>query len=87
MENKYVVGFYGGELLDGISVGDYMICRIKGITLYAEVPLTGTEWDNSDDPDIPFRFSEYAYPILKQDIIGQAKKNGIDPNELVFIWD
>ena len=88
MKNKYVVGFYGGELLDGISVGDYMMCRInKDIELYAEIPLAGTEWENANDLDIPFFFSEYSYPLLKKSIIEQAKENDIRSEVLIFFWD
>lgn len=47
---------------------DYMIARIDGVELYAELPATDDEWENHDE--------------LFADIINQAIKHDIDFDEV-----
>lgn len=49
------------------------------VELYAEVI-----WDDDKDES---EFDDYSYPILKDEILSQAKKLGVEESQLKFWWD
>lgn len=63
------------------------------IRLYAEIPddydsLKECEcWDEEQDEADLSAFDEYSYPLLKEEIIEQAKENNIPIEKLKFHWD
>jgi hypothetical protein len=88
-ENKKItVDFLGGEM--GEQGGNYMLANVEvdgeEIELYAEVHLTD-EYIDENGEYMESEFDDYSYPILKEEIINQAKKNGINPENLKFYWD
>lgn len=89
IENKKItVDFLGGEM--GEMGGNYMLANVEvdgeEIELYAEVHLTD-EYIDGNGEYMESEFDDYSYPILKEEIINQAKKNGINPENLKFYWD
>lgn len=83
--------------------GNHMICEInfeirgtgvydEEIRLYAEVDDDADSKENqqfiSDNGEFDVdKFDEYAYPMLKEQIIEQAKRYRISPDRLEFHWD
>lgn len=71
---KYNVNYSAGEARNGSEAVDYMIVDVNGIELYAEA---------APDPE-----DETAtYDGLKEEILRQADKNGIDRESLHFLYD
>lgn len=85
---KYEVDYCGGESRTnpGISI-DYMLCRVttdddETIELYAEM-----ENDTWDEERECFDDETATYDELKAAIIEQAEENGIDVDQLHFMYD
>lgn len=87
------VTFLGGESRKDSELGcNYMIANIiddygRDSELYAE-KLVPDEWYDMDEiPDEEReRFDEASFTELKNEIIRQAKENGVDPSDLKF-WE
>ncbi len=83
-ELGYDVIFEGGQARDGISGCNYMLANCKdadgdNVELYAEyLAPAGLREDEVD------AFDRESYPVLKEEILQQAKENGIDTNSLLF---
>ena len=98
---KFKVDFQGGETRYGNSGCNYMLCNAIidedgdeiEVELYAEVSCD----DYNDECTIENKygetefdvdkFDEISYPILKENIINQAKEYGISEEQLKFWWD
>lgn len=82
------VEFLGGESRIGRESVNYMLAKYtdesgENEELYSEVKVS----DYTDEEHFDINaFDEYSYPILKADIIEQAKRKGIDINRLEFYW-
>ncbi len=87
MNEKITVDFQGGEM--GEQGGNYMLAKVEvdgeTVELYAEVHVTDEFFDENGEY-MDNEFDEYSYPILKDEIIKQAKENGINPESLNFYW-
>ena len=70
------VEFSGGPGRNVNAAVNYMLAEVDGIELYAEMEIP-------EDADM----DEYGYNELKDEIIAQAKENGIDVSLLKFWWD
>ncbi len=70
------VEFSGGPGRNVNAAVNYMLADVDGIELYAEMEVP----ENAN-------FDEYGYDELKDEIIAQAKENGIDESLLKFWWD
>jgi hypothetical protein len=80
--------FLGGESREDSNLScNYMIARDGSAELYAE-KLVPDEWYDMDEiPDEEReRFDDASFAELKEEIIEQAMKNGIDPADLKF-WE
>lgn len=71
---KYDVEYSAGEARNGNGSVDYMLVEIDDIELYAEAAP-----DPEDDTA--------TYDELKEEILRQADKNGIDRESLLFLYD
>lgn len=71
---KYDVEYSAGEARNGNESVDYMLVEIDDIELYAEAAP-----DPEDDTA--------TYDELKEEILRQADKNGIDRESLRFLCD
>lgn len=76
---RYKVAFQGAEARYSTKACNFMMVKIGENELYAEVI-----WDNDMDET---EFDNYSYPILKDEIIRQAKEIGVEENQLEFWWD
>ena len=70
------VEFSGGQGRETDAAVNYMLAEVDGIELYAEMEIP-----EDANPD------EHGYDELKDEIIAQAKENGIDKSLLKFWWD
>lgn len=85
---KYEVDYCGGDSRTnpGTSI-DYMLCTIptdygEEVELYAE--MVNDTWDEEREC---FDDETATYDELKEAIIEQAEENGIDVNQLHFMYD
>lgn len=71
----------------GGSIHNTMTGWVGGVQLYAkiDVPEELAQAAAEDDPDAVFASTRYGAAELKDEIIKQARENGIDPDALVFI--
>ena len=77
---------------------DYMLVNAENsdgenVELYAECPVVGSPFEDelanlgeNDPSDIIEKFSQYAYPILKAEIIEQANENDVNPDLIDFTF-
>lgn len=85
------VEFLGGESRIGRETVNYMLAKAtdaegEEIELYAEVKASDYETEIEGDFN-ENDFDNYSYPLLKADIIKQAKENGVDVGRLKFYWN
>ncbi len=76
---KYTVAFQAAEARYSTKACNFMMVSIGDDELYVEVI-----WDNDMDET---EFDKYSYPILKKEILRQAKELGIEESRLEFWWD
>lgn len=76
---KYKVAFQAAEARYSTKACNFMMAKIGDDELYAEVI-----WDNGMDET---EFDNYSYPILKEEILRQAKELGVEESQLEFWWD
>lgn len=82
------VTFEGGSSRANNRGCNYMIADVDdGIELYAECEEP-EEWIGKDvdeiSPEDLNRFDDESFDVLKEEIIRQAKENGVDVNSLQF---
>lgn len=84
-DDKVIVNFEAGSTSDYSKGIDFMVAKVDGIKLYAEVEIDDDDMlDNENEkPEAEQRH----YDQLKEMIIEQAKENDIDVNRLRFWWD
>lgn len=83
MKELFKVKFEGGESRHSAGVAcNYMICTESDEELYAEVLYADEADEMSED-----EFDDYSYPLLKAEILRQAKKAGIAEDSLTFPYD
>ena len=98
MKEMINVIFEAGESTynPGVSC-NFMYAKVEGevedIELLAEVLIDDeiearfrTDAEDPESFDMN-AFDEYSYPILKEEILRQAKEAGIDENDLKFHWN
>ena len=74
--------FAGGQSRDGVHGCNYMIANIDDEELYAEIQTPDDL--TADDVDV---LDSKTYPLLKAEIIKQAKAKGIDVETFSFACD
>jgi len=63
------------------------INKYHDFELYAEILCENFPGEEEYEEGFTPEFDEYSYPILKEEILRQAKENGIPENKLEFFWD
>ena len=77
----------------GCEGGNYMLAKTtdedgEEIKLYSMVAFEEFEDDFAENEDADMdAFDDFSYPLLKEDIIKQAKENGVDVSRLKFYWN
>lgn len=77
----------------GCEGGNYMLAKVtdedgEEIKLYSMVAFEEFEDDFAENENADMdAFDDFSYPLLKEDIIKQAKENGVDVGRLKFYWN
>lgn len=92
IEEPIIVDFQGGESRTGNTDCNYMLAVFTNQDgeedeLYSEILLTEFT-ENTEEGDFNLcEWDDYSYPLLKEDIIDQAKEKNIDIRRLRFpLW-
>lgn len=88
-EEMIKVDFQGGESRTGNVDCNYMLAEFTNNDgekdeLYAEVLLTDFTEDTEEGSFDLNDWDDYSYPLLKEEILNQAKEKGVNANRLKF---
>lgn len=87
---KFKVEFQGGQSRYSDFACNYMLAKIGDVELYAE--RTSDQFREFDEcaetwDEFIESWDEYSYSVLREEIVEQAKEEGINPESLQFFWD